>query len=232
MIKLSKLTTVIASLGLAIGSTTAMAYEKGDGIVRLGAAYVNQQSGSDPVTQTGLPLPATLTGTNVTVDDDAEIGLTIAYMLTDHIALELLASTPFSHQAEVSGIVPGSLNLAEAKQLPPTLNVQYYPLSTTSKFQPYIGLGVNYTLFFGEKLHKDAANALGSDGDVSLDDSVGLAYQIGADFALTDTFGLNIAIWQIDLDTTATIDLDVGAKIKADIEIDPTVFMIGGAFKF
>ncbi|GAB1261786.1 OmpW/AlkL family protein [Aurantivibrio plasticivorans] len=228
MIKLSKLTTVIASLGLAIGSTTAMAYEKGDGIVRLGAAYVNQQSGSDPVTLNGSPLA----GTKVTVDDDAEIGLTIAYMLTDHIGLELLASTPFSHQAEVSGIVPGGLNLAKAKHLPPTLNVQYYPLSTTSKFQPYIGLGVNYTLFFGEKLHKDAANALGSDGDVSLDDSVGLAYQIGADFALTDTFGLNIAIWQIDLDTTATIDLDVGAKIKADIEIDPTVFMIGGAFKF
>jgi outer membrane protein W len=42
--------------------------------------------------------------------------------------------------------------VGSAKQLPPTVNVQYYFLGSDSKFRPYAGVGVNYTFFWDEEV--------------------------------------------------------------------------------
>jgi outer membrane protein len=94
-----------------------------------------------------------VSGTKATLDSDTQLGLTFAYMLTDHIGLELLAATPFKHTVGVKGLGGGlDGKLADIKQLPPTLSLQYYPMDASSKFQPYAGVGINYTLFFDEDL--------------------------------------------------------------------------------
>ncbi|MGI1679335.1 MAG: outer membrane beta-barrel protein [Cellvibrionaceae bacterium] len=232
MIKESfKICVAVASLGILINSADVSAYEKGDLVVRVGAATVDPDSSSNnlKVNQVGIP------GTNATVDANTQVGLTLTYMLSNHIGLELLASTPFKHTATLRGgsalLLPNSLDVADVKHLPPTLSLQYFPLSSGSKFQPYAGIGINYTIFFSEELNSETKALLGS-GDVSLDNSLGLAFEVGADYQLTDTLSLNASIWKADIDTTADIDLDIGLNLETDIEIDPIVYMVGLGFKF
>ncbi len=92
-----------------------------------------------------------------------------------------------------------------------------------SALQPYVGVGVNYTTFFEEK----TTGAL-SGLDIKLDDSVGVAAEIGLDYMLSENFGLNAAVWWADIDTTAKVEtLD-----EFDVEIDPMVYMVGFTYKF
>jgi len=155
-------------------------------------------------------------------------------MLTDHVGLELLAATPFSHTIGVKGLGPGlDGKLADVKQLPPTLSLQYYPMDASSKFQPYAGVGLNYTKFFDTDLAGDRKDQGFS--NLKLKDSVGLAGQIGMDYMLTDHLMLNASVWYIDIDTKASVDgpsaLSVG-KTKVDVDIDPWVYMVGVGYKF
>jgi outer membrane protein len=62
------------------------------------------------------------------------------------------------------------LKVGSAKQLPPTVNVQYYFLGSDSKFRPYAGVGVNYTFFWDEEV-TDEFEAVAGERSLSLDDS-------------------------------------------------------------
>ncbi|MDO9323271.1 MAG: OmpW family outer membrane protein, partial [Pseudomonas sp.] len=137
-------------IALAIASPAAFAHKEGDIIVRAGAITVDPHESSSDIWVGALNTD--VAGTKATLDSDTQLGLNFAYMVTDHVGIELLAATPFSHSVGVSGM-PGpfaGLNgkLGDIKQLPPTLSALYYPMESASAFQPYVGLGVNYTWFF------------------------------------------------------------------------------------
>lgn len=222
-------------LALAVASPAAFAHKEGDFIVRAGAATVSPNDSSSDLKLDGTKVG----GTSATVDSDTQLGLTFAYMLRDHVGIELLAATPFSHQVNVKGLDAATGisgldgKLADIKQLPPTLTLQYYPMDPTSSVQPYVGAGINYTMFFDESLTSQR-KAEGF-SNLQLDDSFGLAAQAGVDFMLSDNVLLNAAVWYIDIDTTATADgptaLGVG-KTKVDVTVDPWVYMVGLGYKF
>ena len=155
-------------------------------------------------------------------------------MITNHIGIELLAATPFNHTVAVKGLGPAlDGKLGDIKQLPPTLSLQYYPMETTSKFQPYAGIGLNYTMFFNEDL--DSTRKSEGFSNLKLKDSFGLAGQVGMDYMLTDRMMLNASVWYIDIDTKATMDgpsaLGVG-RTKVNVDVDPWVYMVGVGYKF
>lgn len=219
-----KLPRIIPGLLILCSASSAFAHEPGDLIVRAGPIVVDTQESSSVLAMDGVELP----GTGAKVDNDTQLGLTVTYMFRDNWGVELLAATPFSHTVKAKGL---GLEVGEVDHLPPTVSLQYYPMASNSAFQPYVGLGLNYTTFFSEDLSSDFVSALG-DGDMKLDDSFGLAAQIGADYAITDKLVLNASIWAIDLDTTAKIKLDNGSRIKVDVDIDPVVFMLGLGYRF
>jgi outer membrane protein len=71
---------------------------------------------------------------------------------------------------------------------------------------------------------------------LDLDDSVGVALELGVDYMLSENVGLNAAIWWVDLETDATItalagDVEVG-EITTEVEIDPMVYMAGFIYRF
>ncbi|MEH6592970.1 MAG: OmpW family outer membrane protein, partial [Halioglobus sp.] len=215
---------------MAGGSVAAQAYEEGDWILRLGATTVAPNDDSEKIVLPTEP-PTVLKG--VSVDDDTQLGIIGAYMLTDNIGLELLAATPFEHDINVKGV---GISAGSTKQLPPTLSVQWYPRGGQPGWQPYLGLGLNYTIFFDEEVDSELEDALGaiigaSKANLELDDSFGLAAQAGVDFPLGDHWGINLGVWYIDIDTTAKIKTDVGA-VKFDVDINPWVYNIGIAYKF
>ena len=82
----------------------------------------NLQDHSDKIVLPTQPEPTVLKG--VEVDDAWAMSLIGAYMVTDSVAIELLAATPFKHDIDVAGT---DLAAGSAKQLPPTLSMQWYP---------------------------------------------------------------------------------------------------------
>lgn len=217
-------------VALALAAPVAHAHQAGDFILRSGAITTAPNENSGDLKLDG----AKVSGTKATLDSDTQLGLAFAYMLTDHIGLELLAATPFKHTVGVKGLGAGlDGKLADIKQLPPTLSLQYYPMEPTSKFQPYAGVGINYTLFFDEDLSSNR-KAQGF-SNMKLQDSIGIAGQLGMDYMITDNLLFNAAVWYVDIDTKATIDgptaLGVG-KTKVDVDVDPWVYMVGIGYKF
>ncbi|WP_442111947.1 OmpW/AlkL family protein [Pseudomonas sp. NUPR-001] len=215
---------------LALAAPVAHAHQAGDIILRAGAITTAPNEDSGEIKLDG----SKASGTKATLDSDTQLGLTFAYMLTDHIGLELLAATPFQHTVGVKGLGAGlDGKLGDIKQLPPTLSLQYYPMEPTSKFQPYAGIGLNYTMFFDEDLSSNR-KAQGF-SNLKLKDSWGLAGQLGMDYMITDHFLVNAAVWYVDIDTKATMDgpsaLGIG-KTKVDVDVDPWVYMVGVGYKF
>ena len=179
---------------LALGNT-AVAAEAGDWIVRAGPYTVNPKSDNGDV---------------VSVDDGVGLGFNFTYRFTPNWALEVLAAAPFSHDIELAA---NGVKVGETQHLPPTVSLQYH-FTTSGAFHPYVGAGLNYTVFFDDKAVGPLAGS-----ELSLDDSFGLAAQIGVDFDLTDDWLLNFDIRYIDIDTDATLD---GAALTS-AEIDPFV---------
>ena len=155
---MKKALTIALAAALAGGGMMAQAYQQGDWILRAGATTVDPDTDSDDINlPTGLVAKAE-------VDDDTQLGIIPVYMLTDKFALEVLAATPFEHdiEAQGQGAIKGvNLDAGSTKHLPPTVSVQWYPRGGKDGWQPYLGLGVNYTIFFDEDVDNDLVGLLG-----------------------------------------------------------------------
>jgi outer membrane protein len=225
-----KLPLTAALLALAAVTPFASAHQAGDIIIRAGAATVDPHEDSGNISAAAAG--GKVSGTKATVDSDTQLGLAAAYMITDHVGIELLAATPFNHQIGVKGLGALDGKLADVKQLPPTLSLQYYPLNPQSRIQPYVGAGINYTVFFDEDLSSSRKSAAGGGfSSLDLDNSWGYAFQAGVDYQITDHLLFNAAVWYADIDTKATADSALG-RVKVDVDVDPWVYMVGLGYKF
>jgi outer membrane protein len=195
---------VFATLLLAgVMGGNAYAMDQGDWLIRGGASYVNPKSNNSDI---------------VSVDSGTSFTINFTYMMTDAWAVEVLAAYPFKHDIELlDGTKVGS-----TKHLPPTVSLQYH-WAPNSTFQPYVGVGLNYTHFFSEKTTGPLTGV-----DLSLDGSWGLAGEIGADFMLNDQWFLNGSIRYIDIETKAKLD---GASI-GKVNISPWVYGVHLGYRF
>ncbi len=201
---------VLTALGLAMGSASfsAQAIQAGDMFGRLTLTSVMPNDDADPFSTVAV-VPE--------VDDNIRPGATFVYMYTDNIGLEVLAALPFKHDISVDGMGV----IGETKHLPPTFSVQYY-FNPQSKVRPFVGLGLNYTTFFSSK----TIDGLG--GDLDLDDSFGLAAQVGIDYDLDEKWFLTADVRYMNIETTATNSV----AGTTDVEINPTVVSVGLGYKF
>ncbi len=209
---------VLAAATLLCTAST-FAHEQNELFFRVGAASVQPDASSGAVL-----------GGGVDVENATNLGFTGTWFINKHWGVEVLAALPFEHDIVGSGALKG-VDIGSTKHLPPTISVQYYPLEGES-FQPYVGLGLNYTSFFDTKTTKTLDTALNGKTSLSLDYSTGIAYQLGADFKVSDNVYINAAIWKIDIETTADINVNGKHAASVDVSIDPTVFMLGVGFKY
>ncbi len=223
---------LIGTLLATTAVTSASAFEAGEWIVRGGLAGIFPNDSSGDVA--GFP------GNGVSVSNGFGVGISLSYMVTPSIGIELLGASPFSHDIKATGPDLGALGtIADTKQLPPTLLVNYHlPMFNGGVFRPYIGAGFNYTLFFDEQASNSLEGALGK-SDVKLDPSASFAVQVGADWDVGSDVMFNIGLWWVDINTKGTIDFqgdpddstDDG-RTSVDVEIDPTVLMVGFTKRF
>lgn len=207
-----KSVTKFALLSAALVSAPlAMAHEAGDMFIRGG--LVNVMPSVNDNTGAGLDLD---------VDNNLQVGVTATYMYTDNIGIELLAATPFTHD-----ITAGGTKVGETSHLPPSLMAQYYFGTASSDARPYLGAGLNYTVFFDEKLSTDL-DQNGQTDTLSLDDSFGLALQAGVDYNISENLFVNASIWYMDINT----DVTVNGAATGDLDIDPVSVMASIGYTF
>jgi outer membrane protein len=236
MKKVLKPLTLAAAVSAALVSGHVAAYEAGDWIVRAGITTVDPQEDGGAVEVNGAVLSLAGGTTELGLDSDTQLGLTGEYMLTNNWGIEVLAATPFSHTATGTGELQG-LDIADIKHLPPTVSAVYH-FDTAGNLDPYVGIGINYTIFFDEDLTSEADAAFAgapfglTGGDVELDDSWGLALQVGVDYQINEKWLVNASVRWIDIDTEAEIKFDDGTKVTADVDVDPMVYSVMVGYKF
>jgi outer membrane protein len=218
---MKKLILSVAIAGTLLSTISpAFAYEQGDWVVRVGMTNVAPDDSSNNVNVGGADL-----GVGVNVDSNTQLGLNFVYFYSPQLAIEVLAATPFSHDIGLDTVGP----LGNTKHLPPTVSANYYFSEPSAKFQPYVGAGINYTIFFDEKF--TSANTDAGFSNLDLDSSLGLAAQVGFDYMLDDKWLINGSVRWMDIDTEASFDLN-GAAGSVDVSIDPLVYSITAGYRF
>lgn len=221
MYRRTKFLALAAVSATAIMSTPAFA-EQGDILLR--ARVINVM----PSEESSSILPA-FPGEQVSVDNSPAPEFDITYMATDNIGFELIAATTKHSASGVTGTTGSIGRLAKTWVLPPTLTAQYH-FAPDAAIRPYIGAGINYTIFYNEKATRDLEAAVG-DTNVNLKDSFGYALQAGMDIPINDRIFLNFDVKYLDVDTTATLRTTDAGTQRVKINLDPIVVGVGLGIK-
>lgn len=191
-------------ISLAVAAVpAAQAQDAGEWIWRAGVHTVQPKSDNHAV---------------VNVDSAAMLTFSGTYMFAPNWGAEVLAALPFSHDINLNG----GGKVAETKHLPPTVSLQYH-FNPNGTVRPYVGMGLNYTVFFNE----DTTGALNG-SKLELDSSFGPAAQLGLDVALSSDWFVNADVRWFDIDTKAKLN---GAKLGT-VEIDPYAFGVSIGRRF
>lgn len=191
-----------------------------------------------------------LRGIGVVPDESAKIGiiggdasisnalvpeLDFTYFFTKNIAAELIlgttkhdVNTVGSNISAIGGPESFDVDLGSVWLLPPTLTAQYHFFPEAKTFRPYIGAGINYTIFYNVKEGSVVK-------DVKYDNAFGYAAQIGFDLFFNDKFFINADVKKLFLKTDVTVDasnLAEGLSIPAEVEINPWIIGLGFGMKF
>lgn len=161
---------------------------------------------------------ASVTGLGGTVDIDTSVipEIDITYFFSENWAAELVLGTS-NHEVTAT---PSNIDLGDVWLLPPTLTLQYH-FAPKAQFRPYIGAGVNYTIFYGADK--------GAVASIEYDNAFGFALQGGMDYDLGDNWVFNVDVKKIWLSTDVSIN---GGAITADVDIDPWFFGTGIGYRF
>jgi outer membrane protein len=191
------------SLILATAAVPAFAQSAGKWTLGVGLHQVNPKSDS------GVD--------GLDVGSDMRPTITGEYFVADNLGIEVLAALPFQHDIDIKG----AGTVATAKQLPPTVSLQYH-FNGGGTVSPFVGVGLNYTTFFDESTKGALAGST-----LKLDDSWGLAAHAGLDFAVGNG-AVRVDVRWIDIDSDASVN---GAKL-GKVNIDPLVYGTAYVFKF
>ncbi|MGO3219507.1 OmpW/AlkL family protein [Psychrobacter celer] len=208
-----KLQSLVLAAATALTMTSAFAVPAGTWTVAAGAHYVDPKSDNGTLNN----------GLSVDVDGDVRPTISGEYFVADNVGIELLAAIPFHHDITLTDANGNEVD-AKTQHLPPTLSVQYHfdgdnlPMNV----KPFVGVGVNYTTFFKERIY------LGNGNDLELDDSVGVAGHIGLDIPYAPTESFRIDARYMDIKTDASLNgSDLG-----EVDISPWVYGVAFVKQF
>ncbi|MBT8441419.1 MAG: outer membrane beta-barrel protein [Gammaproteobacteria bacterium] len=202
---------ILASIALCLMAPFAQA-EQGDVYLRAGATVIDPESNGLQITGLG----------NVAADSAASLTFNIEYMFADSWGVELLAAVPFKHDIQLDGTTIG-----ETSHIPPTLTIKWHP--TIGRIAPYVGVGANWTIFFNEKLNSNLDSVL------NLEDSFGLAAQIGFDWVFANNWLINVDVRYIQIETDASVGGALaggGSAALGTVDINPLVYGLNVGYKF
>lgn len=191
---------------LAAGTLSTAHADDDSWVVRFGAHMVVPQSDNGQ-----------LAGMKSSIDNDVKPTASIEYLITPSWGIEALAAVPFEHDIRLDG-----QKAATTKQLPPVLGVNYHfmPSATIS---PFIGAGVNRTIFFSTR-----GTGLLQGDSVKIADSWAAAAHAGVDFRLSPRWLLTADVRWIDIKGDVHVD---GANVGT-AKVNPWVYGVSFGYRF
>jgi outer membrane protein len=277
---MKKFRAALPALFLAFVAVSAHAQHAGDNVITAGWFHIAPQYSSTSITTNtatvpintplGLPSSFSSPGTGLSTNDANTLGIVFSHFLTDNIAVTTVAGIPPEFQLYGHGtIMPpgpagalGSQNLSDPSNNPivkkvrewsPAIMLQYYFNTATSRFRPYVGLGIAYNFFTGIELNPQfqasTSNNLGSvlaagagkPGPTSVSASstrsLSPLFNVGASYALNKHWAITAAVSYIPFKTTATTKIHAAdgtllATSKADLSVDPIVTFVALSYRF
>ncbi|WP_192357256.1 OmpW/AlkL family protein [Mesorhizobium mediterraneum] len=163
----------------------------------------------------------TVPGSGLSYSDTVTPELDISYFFTDNIAAELILGTTYAN-IEGQGAIGGLGNIGKVWLLPPTLTLQYH-FTDFGAFKPYVGAGVNYTIFYNQ----DA----GSADALKVKNTFGTALQVGFDYMVDQHWGVNFDVKKLFLKPDFDVTVD-GAKLTGKAALDPWLIGAGVTYRF
>lgn len=207
---------------LATGLAQPASAKAGDTFIRVRAIMVAPNEKSGPI------LPAFPTE-KVKISNSAMPEVDVTHMVSDTIGFELIAATTKHRASGTTGTTGTIGRLASTWVLPPTLTAQYH-FNPEGKVRPYVGAGVNYTIFYSEKPSNALETAVGPTR-VKMKSSAGWAAQAGIDIDIGRKTFLNFDIKYIDIDTTARLTTTAAGTQRVRVHLDPLVVGVGIGFR-
>ena len=203
----------LLALGLACGAAQAQ-----DNSVKFGVARYTTHSSSTGVVGIGVP-----PGADAETGDATTVLFEYERLIAPNWGIELALGIPPKIKAKATGSVAflGD-DVLSAKNVTPTLFVNYHFASPGDTWRPYLGLGINYTKFVSveSKLAPD----------VKLSDSVGPAVKVGLEYALSKEWSLfgSVTALKVKSDLVAS----GSTVLTTTIDFRPIVYSFGAAYKF
>jgi outer membrane protein len=210
-----KTKTIGLALALAMVAGTASAQavrgnQAGDVVLGAGLIGVLPSNGGN-----------TSIGGEPQASDSYTLQLDLSYFFTPNIALNIIAATT-RHDVEVRNVPNvGTIDLGRVWALPPTLTLQYYPLPA-SRFSPYVGAALNYTVFYGEGGSRSAGI-----NKVEIDNAFGYGVNFGFNYEITPAWLFNFDVKRLWLRPDVSVN---SGGVTAEAHIDP--WIVGASIRF
>jgi outer membrane protein len=171
-----------------------------------------------------------LTGiSNVAIRPNYTLGLEAGYFITPNIAIALSAGVPPIAHLKATGLTVApavGTNLLGSVRYGPAMLLAQYHFTNFGAFQPYLGAGAVYLLNFGNI----------NDGlftNEQVDQNFGFVVQAGADYMLTENWGVYFDAKKLFLSTDVFGNLlNTGIPIRTHVQLDPWAAGAGITFKY
>ncbi len=188
-------------------------------VVKGGAIYYQTHSKTDGIRGIGIP-----PGADAKTGNAWTVVATYERLLTPHLGVEAVIGWPPTIKARATGTVSflGD-DVLEAKNVSPTLLLNYHFGGEGDALRPYVGAGLNYTRF------ADVRTTLPVDR-VEMGDSWGWAVQLGVDYRIAPQWGLFASVARVDVQSKLVA---TGATVlTTTIDFRPVTYAFGVSYRF
>jgi outer membrane protein len=189
-----------------------------DWTVKVGVTRYDTTSKTTGIQGIGVP-----PGADAQTGDATTAILVIERALTPNVGAEVVLGIPPRIKARATGSVAflGD-DVLSAKNVAPTLLVNWYFGDPGSTWRPYVGVGINYTRFAG------ARSRLAP--QVELSDSVGPVVQAGVNYAVDRRWGMFASVARVDVKSDLVA---VGSTVlTTTIDFRPVTYSLGVWYRF
>jgi len=191
--------------------------EAGFYFVHLGPAGLILDEGAE-IYAAGYQIPRG----DISVKSHLTFAAEVGYFFTPNVALSFTGGFPPNVKVEAAGSMNGMGRVGETTYGPVTLTAHYH-FTGLGRLQPYVGIGPAFMYVF------DTKDGLMS--SLKLDHAIGVAFQVGADYMITDHWGVFVDVKKALLRTEGTGFIGP-APIRADVKLDPLVIHSGVTYRF
>lgn len=216
MKSVSKILVASTVAATALVTAPAQAFDATNLTMRARALYIQPADQNGAIPAIGVP------GDSIDVQAKFAPDIDFEYAMSESVGVELLLTIPQDHTVTATRTALGNdVKLGTVTHLPPTLTVKYY--LGTETFRPYVGAGVNFTLFTRDHLSVPTVGTL----DVRKT-SFGGALQAGFDYRLNERWSLSLDAKKVWMGTSVSL---AGTRL-ATVTIDPWLWGAGVGYRF